>query len=70
MRSNGAAELGSGSRRIRMPDSGASAFLFVASCRLSNQFALPGKRYGVSEELFGAWRKRNSCTRDSGGARR
>src|SRR5438552_1503039 len=33
-----------------MPDSAAFSFLlFVASC-LSNQFALPGKRYGVREE--------------------
>ena len=35
-----------------MPDSEAPAFVFVAS-RLSNQVALPGKRYGVSDGLIG-----------------
>jgi hypothetical protein len=33
-----------------MSDSEASAFVFVASC-LSNQFALPGKRHGVTRGL-------------------
>jgi hypothetical protein len=44
-----------------MPDSEASAFLFVASC-LPNQFALPGKRYGVREDLI-AQRSRVSVIR-------
>jgi hypothetical protein len=34
-----------------MPDTEAPAFVSVASCMWS-QFALPGKRYGVGEDLF------------------